>query len=55
MGEMLGELKLRLFLRLIAMNPITVVQVFAPQREIVRADKIIVVSDFFLLVVRWHG
>jgi hypothetical protein len=37
------------------MNPITVVQVFAPQREVVRTDKIIVVSDFFLLVVRWHG
>jgi hypothetical protein len=53
--EVLDQLELRLFFWFVAMNPITVVQVFAPQREVVRTDKIIVVSDFFLLVVRWHG
>jgi hypothetical protein len=46
---------LRLFFWFVAMNPITVVQVFAPQCEVVRADQIIVVSDSLLLVVRWHG
>lgn len=53
--EVLDQLELRLFFWFVAMNPITVVQVFAPQREVVRADKIIVVSYFFLLVVCRHG
>ena len=53
--EVLDQLELRLFFWFVAMNPITMVQVFAPQREVVRADKIIVVSDSLLLVLRWHG
>ena len=53
--KVLDQLSLRHFFWFVGINPITVVQVFAPQREVVRADKIIVVSDFFLLVLRWHG
>jgi hypothetical protein len=47
---MLDQLKLRSLLRFIAANPIPVVNMFAPQRAIVRADDVVVLDDFLLVV-----
>jgi hypothetical protein len=53
-GQVLNQLKLRLFFSFVAAGPIAVVQVFAPRFMVVRTDAIIVVSYFFLLVEAWH-
>ena len=54
-GEMLDQLKLRRFFGLVAADPVTVMQVFAPEGIIVGADNIIVFRDFRFFVGAGHG
>jgi len=50
LGEMFDELKLCLFLGFIAANPVTVVEMFTPERAVIRAKEIVVLDDFLFVV-----
>src|SRR6266851_5524158 len=48
--EMFDELKLCLFLRFIATDPIAMVEMFAPDRTVKRSKDVIVLDDFLFVV-----
>jgi hypothetical protein len=47
---MLDELKLGFFLGFIAANPISVMQMLAPERAVVGTDEVVVLDDSALIV-----
>ena len=50
LSETLNELKLRLFFRFIATNPISVMKMLAPEGPIERADEVVMLDDSLLVV-----
>jgi len=48
--EMLDELKLCFFFGFIATNPIAVMQVFAPERAVVRTEDVVVLDDALFII-----
>jgi hypothetical protein len=47
---MLDELELRFFFRFIAANPISVMQMLAPERAVVGTDEVVMLDDSALIV-----
>ena len=53
-GEMFDELKLCLFLRFIPSDPITVMQMLAPDGSVERSKDVVVLDDFLFVVGTRH-
>jgi len=53
-GEMFDQLKLCLFLRFIATDPIAMMEVFAPDRTVERSKDVVVLDDFLFVVGTRH-